>query len=216
MKSRTVINSVGRVLLGLLACLLVFVILWLDITTGIWQDLVILSGLAAGLVSFVFTALVLNRIMVKNAAHRWSTVNRLAFSDFLHALADENESEIARGKIVARSLGLPSEVPPPVSGGGSAPLEMLRILREQIVFERESLSSTLSRWAQFLASSGDNDSILQHLASIAWQFDVVRDAALDAERAWTTETRALLIQEVDTTNSHLAELARELQVRLRK
>lgn len=33
--------------------LAVVVIVWLDVATGLWQDLVVLSGLAAGLVSFL-------------------------------------------------------------------------------------------------------------------------------------------------------------------
>lgn len=216
MTNKRAAKSIGHVLLGVLACIFVLVILWLDITTGIWQDVVILSGLAAGLISFVFTALVLNRIMVQNAAHRWSSVNRLAFSEFLHALADEEKSEIARGEIVARSLKFSSGTIQASSGGGSPHVEILHDLREQILVERDLLTHALSRWAQFLASSGNNDTVLQHLASIAWQLDVVRDSALDAERAWTKETLQVLHAEVDTTNSLLADLVAELQHRLKR
>lgn len=206
--AKSIAASVARIALGTLATIAVIVILWLDIATGVWENLVILSGLAAGLVSFVFTALVLNRIVVRNAAHRWSSVNRLAFSEFLHAMADDELSEVARGEIVSRTLTLAD------ISDDADPLPALRQLRDQILVERQLLSDVLSRWAQFLSSSGDNEAVLEHLATIAWQFDVVRDATLDAEREWSSAARALLRTEIDATNGHLAALVSELQMRL--
>lgn len=86
------------------ALVLVGVILWIDFTTGVWNELVIMADLAAGLVSFLLTVTVLNRIMVRSNERRWAPVHHLALSEFIHAIADEDRSEISRGKIVARTL----------------------------------------------------------------------------------------------------------------
>lgn len=209
-------KTAGSIALGALACASVVFILWLDITTGVWQDLVILSGLAAGLVSFVFTALVVNRIMVRGTERRWAPVNRLAFSEFLHTLADEDTSEVARGLIVARTLTFPFPIETAGSTYDTPPLDDLHALREQIVVERKSLTEALSRWAQFLASSGNNEAVLQHVAAIAWRFDEVRDATLDAEGDWNAETHTLLVQRIDATNQDLAGLVAELESRLQR
>lgn len=204
-------KAAGRIALGVGASVVVVIIVLLDIMTGVWQNLVILSGLAAGLVSFILTALVLDRILVRNSARRWAPVNRLAFSEFLHALADEDASEVSRGEIVARSLNLPGMHP--VADG--APVEALHELRTQIVVERELLSDVLSRWAQFLASSGDNEAILLHLAAIAWQFDLLRDTTIDAERDWNDANAAILASELTEANLRLEALVSELSSRLR-
>ncbi|NLA28267.1 MAG: hypothetical protein GX875_01225, partial [Propionibacterium sp.] len=74
------------------------IILWLDIATGVWSDLVVLSGLAAGLVTFLLNATIIDKLIARSAARRWKSVNRLAVSEILHLVADERTSEIARGK----------------------------------------------------------------------------------------------------------------------
>ncbi|MGB4135232.1 MAG: hypothetical protein WA971_01625 [Microbacterium sp.] len=196
--------------MGVGAVVVIVVILWLDIATGLWQNLVILSGLASGLVTFLLTAVVLNRLLARSTERRWAPVNRLAFSEFLHALADDERSEISRGEFVSRSLTLDEGA----RGAAEAPLAELERLRQRVVVERGVLSDVLSRWAQFLASSGDNEEILQRIAAIAWQLDRVRDAALDAERDWTPTRRDALTGEIDVLNGLLARLAEELGARL--
>lgn len=37
------------------------VVIWIDVATGLWQQVVILSGIAAGLLTFLLTALFLDR-----------------------------------------------------------------------------------------------------------------------------------------------------------
>lgn len=189
--------------------ILVGVIVWIDVATGLWQDLVILSGLAAGLVMFILTTVVLNRITERSTAKRWAPMNRLAITEFLHAIVDDRASEIARGHFVARSLKLPEHFT----------AESLKTLRHQVVQERRSLSDALSRWASFLTSSGDNERILLHVADIALQFDMVRDATLEVERAGASgeraEPRAELEAAVTACNAHSAALVTELQSRLR-
>lgn len=205
-------NSNRRVrdAVGLLAGLIVVaVIIWLDVASGVWQDLVVLSGLAAGLVTFLLTVLVLDRVVARSTARRWAPVNRLAFTEFLHALADDEHSEISRGRIVTRSLRPPSGIP-------SSPdyIDELHRVRTTVVRERARLSDTLSRWAPVLASSGDNETILVHVADIALALDTIRDAALQAESSRDVADHEILCREIDAGNARLRALADELAGRL--
>ena len=192
------------------AVVVIGIIIWLDISTGVWNDLVILSGLAAGLVTFLLTVMVLDRVVARSTARRWAPVNRLALSEFLHAIADEEQSEISRGVIVAREL----ELVDASLEAAETVADALHQLRLQVVLERERLADVLSRWAQFLASSGDNEAILRHLAELAWQLDCVRDAALDAEHTQNAEALSQVNDRIAKCNASMVELERELQHRL--
>lgn len=189
------------------ALVVILVILWLDISTGIWQEVVVLSGLAAGLVTFLLTVLVLDRVLAKSAARRWAPVNRLAYSEFLHALADDETSELSRGEVQARALPLPKPGIPLADFH-----EYLLTIRALVVSERRALADTLSRWAQFLASSGDNELVLRHIAAIAWQLDLVRDATLEAERDRAAEPE--LRHAIASVNAEFVNLVAELTWRL--
>ncbi|MFA5608162.1 MAG: hypothetical protein WDA07_13420 [Leucobacter sp.] len=191
------------------AAVLVIGILWIDISTGIWQDLVIAAGLAAGLVTFLLSALVLNRIIARQAEKRWAPVNRLAVTEFLHAIADDEKSEVAHGVIVARSL-------PDIAGveDRDAFSASLHALREAVARERSELSGALSRWAEFLTTSGDNELTLRHVADIALQLDQVRDTALEIEQQPSVPGRKRLLAEIAECNTHFASLIGELQRRL--
>lgn len=183
---------------------LVVVIVWIDITTAIWQEVVILSGLASGLVTFILTVVVLDRVVANSTARRWAPINRLALTEFLHAIVDEDASEIAHGQFVARSLSLPADVQP----------RSLSLLREQVVEERRALSDALSRWTAFLASSGDNEQILRHIADIALGLDYVRDAALESELRGDAASLSDLRDAIMASNEHSAALVAELRRRL--
>lgn len=192
------------------AAVVVVIIIWIDVATGLWQDLVILAGLAAGLVTFLLTVLVLDRVLARSAERRWAPVNRLALSEFLHAIADEAQSEISRGRIVPRAL---DTVGAALSDDALVPeLERLRL---QIVTERQALSQTLGQWAQFLTGSGNNEQVLLHVAEIALRLDTARDASLEfEERPQDAARRDAFNREVAACNSALAALAAELQMRL--
>lgn len=180
------------------------VIVWIDVTTALWQEVVILSGLASGLVSFILTVVILDRVVANNTARRWAPINRLALTEFLHAIVDEDASEIAHGHFVARSLSLPADLEP----------QTLARLREQVVEERQALSDALSRWTSFLASSGDNEQILLHIADIALGLDLVRDAALESERRGNDDSIGELRAAIAVSNEHSAALVAELLRRL--
>ncbi len=88
-----VVGRVGAFIGGLS---LMAVIFFIDIRTTIWQDLVVLSGLAGSLVTFLLTFLVVNRVVGRVTERRWEPVTRVALTDLLHGLADE-ASEVTRG-----------------------------------------------------------------------------------------------------------------------
>lgn len=201
-RSKDIAQAVG-------ALVLVGVILWIDFTTGVWNELVIMAGLAAGLVSFLLTVTVLNRIMVRSNERRWAPVHRLALSEFIHAIADEDRSEISRGKIVARTL--------PVIVADTDPKDLafsLQELRRQVIREREQLSDVLSRWAEFLVSSGDYEDTLRHIADIAWTLDKVRDVSVDVEESMSETSIEALNSEVTSCNKRIWALEEELQHRI--
>ncbi|SJN10005.1 hypothetical protein FM113_07950 [Leucobacter sp. 7(1)] len=191
---------------GIIGALVVIgVVLWIDIATGIWQDLVILAGLAAGLVSFLLTVLVVDRIVARSTARRWAPVTRLALTELLHDLADENQSEIARGHIVPRRL-------PTLDQSLSATewsTEQYQ-LRALVVTERRILSEALSRWVEFLATSTDTGDVLRQVADIALQMDRIRDASLELDRTPKPAARDALDAEIASCNTHFATLSREL------
>lgn len=191
------------------AFVVVGVIIWIDIATGLWNNLVILSGLAAGIVTFILTVLVLDRIIARSTAKRWAPVNRLALSEFLHAIADEERSEISRGQIVPRELPYISE-----ESDNATLHKRLEDLRERVLLERELLSEALSRWATFLASSGDNEQILLHIANIALHLDRVRDAALEAETSHGSADFRELESQTNNCNKTMNALASELRERI--
>ncbi|MDO5676094.1 MAG: hypothetical protein Q4G35_01160 [Propionibacteriaceae bacterium] len=202
-------NKISRTATIIGSVVVIGVILWIDIATGLWQNVVILAGLAAGLVSFLLTTLVLDRMLARHQARRWAPLNRLALSEFMHAMADEDASEISRGHVVMRSL------PEIQSSLGSPGLHAeLAELREQVVREREQLALALSMWAEFLTSSGDNETILNHAAGIALRLDEVRDAAVAVEHEGTQETLVELRREIVNCNHHFDTMAQELHSRI--
>ena len=187
------------------AIAVITVIVWLDIATGTWNELVVLSGLAAGLVSFLLTVLVLDKVTARSAARKWAPVSRLALTEMLHALADDDQSEISQGLVVGRTLD-PLEP--------TATLAQFDDLRRSVLSERDSLTDVLSRWSQFLTSAGENEVILGHVATIALQLDRVRDLALEAENSSAPKDVEALNAAIDQCNSGLSALEDELRGRL--
>lgn len=190
------------------AIAVIIVVLWLDIATGVWQDLVVLSGLAAGLVTFLLTVLVVDRVVARSNARRWAPVTRLALTEFLHGLADEDQSEIARGVIVPRTLP-PLDPTLPVSDRAA----QLHELRELVVTERQHLSNALSHWVEFLAASSGSNDVLLHVADVALQLDRIREATLDLERE-PNATTASLNAAIRTCNESFEALTTELREQL--
>lgn len=196
-----VVRQIGVIM----ALALVAVILWIDIATGLWQDYVILSGLAAGVVTFVLTALIVDRVVARSTHERWAPVTRLAMSDMLHAVADDEQSEIAHGKIVPRQLS------PVLSDSAEAVPEQIARIRQDVVVERERLASALAGWSTFLASSADAADVLDHTAEIAERLDLIRDAALEVEHDVSAATLTELNHEIELFNTAVRSLVDEMR-----
>lgn len=203
-----VVGRVGAFIGGLA---LMAVIFFIDIRTTIWQDLVVLSGLAGSLVTFLLTFLVVNRVVGRVTERRWEPVTRVALTDLLHGLADEARSEVTRGIVVPRALPVP-RLP---SNTEESKAQLVDLLH-QIMAERRRLTDRLGVWSEFLASSGSNDGIMKQVANTSLQLDEVRDAVLQAEEYQSEEALAQLRIEVTRCNEYLAALATEIENRLQQ
>lgn len=206
MRSQAIKRKSWTISIGIATIVLVAVIIWIDIATGVWNEVVILSGLAAGFVTFILTVTVLDRLLAKAAEERWEPVTRLALTEFLHAIADEEHSEISKGKIIPRTL--------PLIDDRRNTATQLQLLRQQIVNERKQLSDALSRWAGFLASSSSNETILTHIAEIALQLDATRDSTLEAEDPKQLTSVAQLNDQIRNCNAVIKNLEQELLKKL--
>lgn len=165
--ARIVNVTITAVTLAILAA-----VIWIDVTSQVWQETVILSGVAAGLVTFLLTALFLERAMARREHRKWYPVTRLALSDLLHTIADDQRSDIHRGQVVARSLELPETAEP----------EVLDSTIRAVVVERDEITAVLARWAQFLAASADVQDLMSHIATLAESLDAIRDQAVEMEQ----------------------------------
>ncbi|NLE73053.1 MAG: hypothetical protein GX604_00240 [Actinobacteria bacterium] len=202
------VGRIGAFIGGLALMAVIFII---DIKTSIWQDLVVLAGLAGSLVTFLLTFLVVNRVVGRLTERRWAPVTRVALTDLLHGLADEGRSELSRGIVVSRSLPVPGG-----DDGEAASAEELADLLHRLVGERRLLTERLGVWAGFLASSGNNDEIMRQVANTSLQLDRVRDAVLAIGGQESTEAMTALRAEVVCCNENLDALAAEIEHRLRE
>jgi len=142
------------------------VVIWIDLTTGLWQHAVILSGIAAGLLTFLLTALFFEQWMARSAHRRWFPVTHLALTDLLHALGDEERSEFSRGVVVPRSID--------ALGDHDSVLAAIHT-------ERRAIAHALARWVGFLAASADVQDLMDRTAELPLLLDDARDAVLHAE-----------------------------------
>lgn len=186
----------------------IVVILWLDIRTTFWQDLVIVGGIAAGIVTFVLTVIVLDKVLARKTHKRWEPIARLAITEILHGLADEEHSNVTRGHIVPRSLNFRVTE--------DTFREDLHQLRVDVVDERKNLSQALGTWTTFLASSTDHSDILVLAADVAQHLDEVRELSLIAEEHPSKERVLALKQHAEKCDAQLSELTEALSERLQE
>ncbi len=164
-------TRIWGIVAAIAAVLGMVVAVWLDLATGLWTETVIISGIAAGLLTFVLTAFSIERWMDRRDHRNWLPVTRLALTDLLHAVCDDKLSDIRRGQFVPRELKMPE----PLNEEG------LERLLDQVVAERDLVTESLARWASFLAASADVQMLMIHLASLAEGLDTLRDVVLEAE-----------------------------------
>ena len=94
---------------GVIAILaLIIVVIVVDIHTTLWQELVILSGLVAGVITFLLTTFFIDRILQRSQRARQAPLRRLALVELLHALADDDHSQLMRGILRVRQLPEPT------------------------------------------------------------------------------------------------------------
>lgn len=179
--------------IGTITLVLLIAVIWIDVATNMWQQTVILSGVAAGLLTFALTALFLDGAVSRREHRKWAPVTRVALTDLLHTIADEDQSDVRRGKVVARSL--PVDVEPTLAN--------LDALLVSVVEERDDITKVLARWAQFLASSADVQDLMVHVADLAENLDNIRDEAVDVEDA--IKARMLSIADGAPTAQTLAQ-----------
>lgn len=197
---------VWNVIVGIATLTCLVAIIWIDVTSGFWQEMVILSGVAAGLVTFLFTALFLDDAVARREHRKWFPVTRLALTDLLHTIADEDRSDLSRGQIVARTL--PTELLNPTPDASSARLDELL---EAVVLERNEITEVLARWAQFLAASADVADLMVHLADLAEHLDGIRDQVVEIEShppASTAELRRHIESYNTSTRQAIDEILR--------
>lgn len=185
-------------IIGFLAVVVVFVVaIWIDLATGLWREAVILSGIAAGLLTFLLTALFFERWMTGAEHRRWYPVTHLALSDLLHALGDEERSEFSRGLVVPRSIG--------DHGDHAAMLDAIHS-------ERRAITHALARWAGFLAASADVQELMDRIAELALLLDTARDAVLDAENApASADAQRSMDAAVRAANASIAGAVQEIE-----
>jgi|SRR5690625_4676189 len=192
-----------RVLLAASAIIVVAVIIWVDVNTELWQKYVVISGLAGGLVTFVLTALVLDRIVARSTHERWVPVTRLALGDLRRRLTSDTRQD---GTAMVTRLTLSS---------GDA--EALRGLVEQAAAERDELTSVLARWSAFLSASADATAVMDAIADAAERLDNIDSIASDALREGQPSDvmRVALQTEIDGYHSTGDDLLREIDATLR-
>lgn len=187
-----------------LAVALLVLVVSLDVATKIWQELVILSGITAGLLTFILTAFFIEKWMNQREHQNWYPVTRLALTDLLHTVCDDQKSDIRRGIFVVRTLPIP----------GDFDRSQLEVLLAAIVEERDRLTDALARWAGFLAASADVQYLMIHIANLAEQLDEMRDRVLEVESEPSQARFAGLTAQVELYDSAMFSVIEELQQQL--
>src|SRR5690625_4342981 len=191
-----------RVLLAASAIIVVGAIIWVDVNTDLWQKYVVISGLAGGLVTFVLTALVLDRIVARSTHERWIPVTRLALGDLRRRLTADTRQD---GTAMVTRLSL-----------GSGDDDALRGLVQQAAAERDELTSALARWSAFLSASADATATMDAIADAAERLDNIDTIATDAVRdgELSDGMRVALQKEIDAYHSTGDDLLREVDTTL--
>lgn len=140
--------------------------------------------------------------MARADHERWLPVTRIALTDILHALSDEERSEITRGIVVPRQLNVEDPA-------GNDPLT-------RIHDERIELTATLQTWAAFLAASADVQKLMIHVAQIAGLLDELRDSIVELERTGSSSGTSQVTELTEQYNLAVASAVAEIEAILRQ
>lgn len=194
------------------AVVMIAVVIWVDVMTPVWQNLVIISGLVAGAVTFLLTTLFIDRFIQRAARRRWAPVTRMTLTEILHQLSDASGDGVG-----------PRRLPTPdATSGPQVLLAGTKELRSAVIAERRRLSTALVTWWALLSSIPDTEEIIRHTADVALLFDGVRNASLDLDQAVTSgattgETEAAertLRSQIMACNHSIACIIEEISARL--
>lgn len=208
-------TSILRVATLVGAAVVICSIILIDVHTTLWQELVVLSGLAAGLVTFLLTTLFIDRALQRSQAKRQAPIRRLALTELLHGIADEDRSALTRGVVVPRKL-------PSLQTSDDADLSrQIHQLLHAADTERRNLAKILGTWALFFTSNDGEERLVEHVARNTLRFETVRDAALALEasiEAGGDRTAALSTasRQIEACNHGIEDLARHLESELQK
>lgn len=197
-------QHVYHIVLGIFAIILSGVIIWIDIHTGFWGDTVIVSGLAAGLLMYLATVFIGDRITHKSEVENWLPLTRLALANILHTMTDDDLSEGVDGKMVPRSITLPDQL-------NDSSIDQLS---QEVVQERNEIATTVSRWAAYLAANADVQDLILKIADNGSELDDIR-LAINGWRAANpndrTQAEVRLHKEVNDYNELIADTVTGLQ-----
>lgn len=210
-------GTLRRAIALVAALLVIAVVIWVDVTTPVWQNLVIISGLVAGAVTFLLTTLFIDRFLQRAARRRWAPVTRMALTEMLHQLAEPASMRLHAGRAAPRLLPLPE-----LQSGKEALLAQTQALRDAVIAERGRLSTALVTWWNLLSSVPDTEEILRHTADTALLLDSVRDASSElddavhegASREELEAAEHTLHARIMTCNQSIAGIIEEISSRL--
>lgn len=171
------------------------IILWIDLTTSIWQDYAVISGLAGGLVTFLLTALVVDRVVARSTHERWAPVTRIALGD-LRRMLTADIPEVTTGM---------RRLPTPETAQSS-----LADLREAASDERDRVAAVLGRWSSFLAASADVVDVMDAIAELAEKLDVIDVLATSTQHGSTESDITQLRAEIDDYHAACQNLIRRI------
>lgn len=194
------------------AVIVIAVVIWVDVMTPLWQNLVIISGLVAGAVTFLLTTFFIDRFIQRATRRRWAPVTRLALTAMLHQLSEANG-----GRVSPRRLPTPD-----ATGGAQVLLAGTEELRHAVMSERSRLSTSLVTWWALLSSIPDTEEIIRHTADVALLFDGVHDASLALDEAVTSGATTNEAEAAERTlrsrimacNHSIAGIVEEISARL--
>ncbi|MGX1931815.1 hypothetical protein [Microbacterium resistens] len=152
------------------------IIIWVDVATSVWQNYAVVSGLAGGLVTFLLTAAVVDKVIARSTHERWAPVTRLALGDLRRSLAADPRDPAAGMR------RLPD--PDPASA---------RALVDAAAEERDAIAAALGRWSSFLAASADVAGVMDALAELAERLDRIDEHARRID-AGPADSAALLVE----------------------
>lgn len=128
----------------------------LDVATGVWAEVPVISGLASALVTFLLTVAVVDHVVASHTHKQWAPLTHMALADVLE--------EVTTGDgLTPRRFEVETHANP-------------RVLLEAVVTERRRLGATLARWSEFLVANAGVDEVVEQAARVGGALEDIRAA----------------------------------------